>query len=61
MSADVQCPKCGAKHFMLYGDQYRCPCGHEGAVADDRMDTRNAYPPTGLLAAASAVIASIWP
>lgn len=40
MAADVQCPKCGAKHFIMYGDKFRCPCGNFGPVEPNRTDSK---------------------
>lgn len=31
----VVCPACDAKHFILFGSRYRCPCGYVGKVSDD--------------------------
>lgn len=39
--ADVTCPKCGVKHFMLYGSHYRCPCGHYGKIEDESGEARS--------------------
>ena len=34
---DVVCPMCGAKHFIMYGVRYRCPCGYYGNPTEDAV------------------------
>lgn len=38
MAADVQCPVCGVKRYILCDSRYICPCGHTGKVADDTKE-----------------------